>query len=235
MADNQPPSQPFNKDHAEAYDARWKPLSPLSEAMHLLSRGALDGLADNARILCAGVGTGAEILYLGKIYPGWRFTGFDPSEAMLGVCRANLDAAGLSDRCELHHGVVDTLPQSAPFDAATSFLVSHFLTDTDERGAFFHAVAQRLRPGGVFVNADLAPDRSDSSYPALMDIWLNTLALADMDEAGRDRYEEMFGKAVAAHTPEEVEALIAANGFDRPVRYYQAAMIYVWAARKSAA
>jgi tRNA (cmo5U34)-methyltransferase len=227
------PSGAFDKEHAEAYDARWKPLSALNGALHLLSRAALEDLPPDARILCAGVGTGAEILYLGGIFPGWRFVGFDPSDAMLDVCRARVEAAGLAGRFDLHHGFIDTLPESAPFDAATSFLVSHFLTDAAERGGFFRALAARLRPGGVLLNADLAPDKDDPSYPRLMKTWLATMAIAGMDEAGRERYEEMFSKAVAAQTPDEVEALIAANGFDAPVRFYQAAMIYAWVCRKS--
>lgn len=227
-------SAAFDKQHAETYDDRWKPISALGEALHLLTRAALKDLPEDARILCAGVGTGAEILYLGKAFPGWRFAGFDLSEAMLEVCRARLDAAGLSGRCDLHHGPAETLPASAPFDAATSFLVSHFLTDTGERAAFFRTLAQRLRPGGVLVNADLAPDKSGAGYRELMRIWLQTLSLAGMDAAGMERYENMFGEMVAAHTPEEVEALIAANGFAATARFYQAGMIHGWLCRKSA-
>ena len=234
MTNPPPPSVAFDKEHAAAYDARWKPVSALSEALHLLARGALKDLPADARILCAGVGTGAEVLYLGKVFPGWRFVGFDPSAAMLEVCRARLESAGLGARCDLHHGFAGTLPASEPFDAATSFLVSHFLTDSGERGAFFRTLAQRLRPGGVLVNADLAPDKRDPGYPDLMRIWLATMSLAGMDEDKQAQYKKMFGEMVAAHTPEQVEALIAANGFSHPARFYQAGMIYAWLCRKAA-
>lgn len=232
MASPPRPEDAFNKEHAELYDARWKPLAAIGEALHLLARGALKDLPEDARILCAGVGTGAELLYLAKVFPGWRFVGFDPSAPMLDVCRARLKEAGFSDRCTLHHGYGDSLPPGDPFDAATSFLVSHFLIDAQARGAFFQTLAKRLRPGGLLLNADLAPDKADPSYPVLMGVWLETIALAGMDEAGRERYEKMFGVEVAAHAPASVETLIAENGFETPVRFYQAAMIYAWICRR---
>lgn len=222
----------FDREHAAAYDERWKPVSALAEALHLLARGLLTGLPEEARILCAGIGTGAEILSLGAAFPGWRFVGFDPSEAMLDVCGTRLTAAGLSDRCDLHCGYIETLPQGEPFDAATSILVSHFITDTAARGGYFRAIADRLRPGGMFVNADLAADRKDASFAELMDVWLATLSLAGMTGESRHQYKKMFGTAVAAHAPGEVETLIAANGFTKPIRFYQAALIRGWFCRR---
>lgn len=222
----------FDREHASAYDERWKPVRALSEALHLLARGALTELPVNARILCAGVGTGAEMLSLGAAFREWRFVGFDPSGAMLDICRTRLADAGMLDRCALHHGYIETLAPGEPFDAATSFLVSHFITDAGARGAFFRAIAERLRPGGIFVNADLAAEREDPSYNGLMDVWLSTLSLAGMDEEKRRQYREMFGTAVAAHSPSEVESLIAANGFTAPIRFYQAALINGWVCRR---
>ena len=133
-----------------------------------------------------------------------------------------------SERFSLHHGLIDTLPDSAPFDAATSFLVSHFITDAEARGAYFRALAYRLAPGALLVNADLVPDLNDPAHKDLMALWLDTLALTGMDEKGRKNYLAMFGKTAAAHPPHEVEQLIAANGFTPPIRFYQAAMIHAW-------
>ena len=222
----------FDKEHAANYDAQWKPLAALSGALHLLTRSVLGNLPPNARILCAGVGTVAELLYLADAFPEWRFVGFDPAEAMLAVCRNRVEAAGVAARCELHHGYIETLPESEPFDAATSFLVSHFLTDTAERNAYFTAIADRLSSGALFANADLVPDFDDHGHEDLMQVWLGVMALAGSDAQRQEKYKEMFGKAVAAHTPQEVEQMIKAGGFTKPVRYYQAAMIQAWFCRR---
>ena len=212
----------FNKAHAAGYDDQWKALASIANALYLLMRGAFETLPEKARILCAGAGTGAEILYLAQTFPGWRFVGFDPSEAMLDVCRERLEAAGIADRCELHVGYVHELPESEPFDAATSILVSHFITDAKERAAYFQALSERIKPGGLFINADLAPDKTNPGFACLLDIWLGTIAVTGMTAEKREQYKTMFGETVAAHTPDEVETMLSENGFPAPVHFYQA-------------
>ncbi len=87
-----------------------------------------------ARILVVGAGTGAEVRFLAPFFPHWRFTLVDPSAGMLAVCQRPAVAEGFADRCEFHVGHVVSLP-CGPFDAATSVLASHFLTDPIERQA----------------------------------------------------------------------------------------------------
>jgi len=226
------PSGAFNKEHAAEYDIRWKPLASITDTLHLFSRSALNTLPDDAHILCAGVGTGADILAFAETYPGWRFTGFDPSEAMLDVCKKRMDDAGLAGRYTLHQGYIEDLPPSEPFDGAVSFLVSHFITEEKERSGFYRAIADRLKPGALYLNADLAADFNDASFDDLMKIWLSTIAIAGMGTEGQANYRKMFGRDVAAHTPQQVEAMIAASGFTKPVRFYQAALICAWLAHK---
>ncbi|WP_232288441.1 class I SAM-dependent methyltransferase [Anaeromyxobacter sp. K] len=60
----------------------------MRDALHLVTRLALGELPAQARILCVGAGTGAELLSLAAAFPGWRFTAVDPSEPMLRRCRA---------------------------------------------------------------------------------------------------------------------------------------------------
>ena len=51
--------------------------------MHFLIGLVLKELPTDARILCVGVGTGAEIFSLAEEYPEWTFVGVDPSADML--------------------------------------------------------------------------------------------------------------------------------------------------------
>lgn len=128
-----------------------------------------------------------------------------------------------------HAGLVSS-PGAGPFDAATSVLVSHFLTDAAERQAYFLEIARRLKPGGLLFNADLCADRDDPAFGAVMELWLT---VSGMPDERKDSFRCMFGKGVAAHGPAEVEAMIAHAGFTAPARCFQAALIRGWTAVRS--
>jgi tRNA (cmo5U34)-methyltransferase len=62
-------AKPFDAEHAAKYDERWAPLAPLNASLHLQMRLILQELPAAAHVLCVGVGTGAELLALAKIFP----------------------------------------------------------------------------------------------------------------------------------------------------------------------
>ena len=76
-------------------------------------------------------GTGQELVYLAEKFPRWRFAAVEPSAPMLAVCRRKAEERGVAPRCVFHEGYLDSLPPSAPFDAATSLLVSQFILDPE--------------------------------------------------------------------------------------------------------
>ncbi len=220
--------QAFNAAHAEAYDRSLEPLLPIKHTLHLLLRWHLAGLPDTARILLVGAGTGAEARFLAPIFPGWRFTLVDPSAAMLDVARRHAEAEGFADRCAFHDGLVASLDQGS-FDAATSVLVSHFLAAAGDRQAYFADIAQRVKPGGRFFNADLCADVNHPSFAQVMDIWLG---LAQMPEERRGMFRGAFGTALAAQGPAEVESMIERAGFSAPIPVFQALLIRGWIATR---
>ena len=57
----QAPDPAFQGDEASAYDNRFAKLAPFKEALHLVLSMALADLPVDARVLCVGVGTGAEL------------------------------------------------------------------------------------------------------------------------------------------------------------------------------
>lgn len=221
-------AQAFDATHAEAYDRNLEHILPIKDTLHLLMRWQLAGLPAAARLLVAGAGTGAEVRFLAPLFPAWRFTLVDPSASMLGVARRHAAAAGFAERCEFHVGLVSSLAADG-FDAATSVLVSHFLTDTAQRQAYFADIAQRLKPGGLLFNADLAADLDVASFEPLMDLWL---PLAGMPDERRGAFRAAFGRGVAAHGPAEVGAIIERAGFSAPVQCMQAALIRGWMAAR---
>ncbi len=101
---------------AKVYDEKNKQLAPIADNMHFLIHLILKNASVKSRVLCVGVGTGAEILSLSTAFPEWTFVGVDPSIGMLDVCRERLKVAGVLDRCEFIHGYVHDVPQGENFD-----------------------------------------------------------------------------------------------------------------------
>ncbi|VVE11667.1 Erythromycin 3''-O-methyltransferase [Pandoraea iniqua] len=216
--------------HAGNYDNTWRAMLPLREAMQLVIGYVFAGLPADAHVLSVGTGTGAEILHLAERNPGWRFTAVEPSGPMFDVFREKAQAAGIADRCVFHRGYLDTLPPSEPFDAATSLLVSQFVTDPVARQGFFRGIAERLRPGGYLASADLACDMTTDPGQSLLNVWFNMLSVAP---EMRERSREMYGRQVAVVPPDVVSEIIASGGFDTPVRCFQSGLIHGWYARQA--
>lgn len=228
----------FSPERAETYDAQFEPLAPIKDLMHLVLRVAFAELPPDARVLVVGAGTAAEVRFLAPIFPGWRFTLVDPAEGMLAVARRHLEAEGIMGRCALHVGYLDSC-DATEHDAATSILVSHFLTDAGDRRAFFADIAARLKPGGLLFDADLAAHQDDPSFDSAMELWMRMVRYSAqggsdgfMNEDVVSNYREMFGRDFAAHDPDAVEAMIADAGFGSIVRCYRAVLIQGWLARR---
>src|SRR5690606_2705147 len=128
-------------------DERNSKLFKISEGLHFLITLALKDLPIDAKVLCVGAGTGAEILSLAKVYPHWKFVALEPSLSMLEVCRERLQEAGVADRCEFVHGYVQDLDSTLKFDAVLSILVAHFVK-LDERLDFFKNMASLIKKNG---------------------------------------------------------------------------------------
>ena len=218
---------------AATYDRKWGELAPINHALHLLAGAVLSKLPAQARILCVGAGTGAEILAFAQKFPGWRFTAVEPSAAMLEVCRRRAEEHGLASRCVFHAGYLDSLPAGEPFDAATAFLVSQFILDREARSGFFRAIAGRLRPEGLLVGSDLAGDLSAPECQGLLEVWHALMSGNGVSAEGVAKMREAYVRDVAVLPPDEVRELVARGGFASPVRFFQAGMIHAWYARLS--
>ncbi|MEZ4380400.1 MAG: class I SAM-dependent methyltransferase [Nannocystaceae bacterium] len=226
------PPIPFDEAHAARYDEQFRPLARLRDALHLVTQLALSELPEDAHVLCVGAGTGAELLELAPRFPGWRFTAVDTSGPMLARCQARLVDAGLESRCVLHEGPIDGLPAAhGPFDAATAVLVSQFLVDPAQRRRFFAAIAERLRPRAPLLFADLA---ADSLEGELMELWKRAWRHAGASPEAIASMATSVGESVAIAAPREIEALVAASGFDAPLRVFQTVFIHGWLARRAA-
>jgi tRNA (cmo5U34)-methyltransferase len=228
----QEPQVAFDRAHAESYDQRFARLAAMRDALHLLTGAILVDLPVNARILCVGAGTGHELLYLAEKFPGWNFTAVEPSAPMLDLCRRKAGERGISARCTFHQGYLDSLAPSAPFDAATSLLVSQFILERDARVDFFRAIAARLRPGAFLVSADLASDTGSSNYQELLEVWLRLMRETGSPREQLERLRVTYGRDVAVSPVEQISSIIAGGGFEAPVLFLQTCLIHAWFARR---
>ena len=220
---------------AAGYDRQWARTAAIRDCLYLLLDPLLSALPTEARVLCVGVGTGQEMAHLAGRFPGWTFTAVEPSAAMLAACRARAVEEGFAHRCRFHEGFLDSLPAQAPFDAATCFLVSQFITDRTQRIGFFRGIAERLVAGGLLASSDLAADVGSAAYEVLLPAWMRMMQDAAVAPEALERIRAAYSSDVAVVPPAEVEAIIAAAGFDFPVRFFQAGLIHAWLSARPAA
>lgn len=218
---------------AAGYDERWEKMAPIREGLHFLLESVFAELPADARILCVGVGTGAELAHLAHKFAGWRFTAVEPSGAMLDLCRQRAERDGFASRCHFQEGYLDSLSMDNQPDAATCFLVSQFILEQDARSEFFRTIAHRLRPGGILASSDLASDTGSHEYEALLRAWLKMMASAGNPAEGLERMRAAYAKDVAILPPEAVASIIKAGGFEFPVRFFQAGLISAWFAKRA--
>ncbi|MFI8735703.1 class I SAM-dependent methyltransferase [Ectopseudomonas toyotomiensis] len=219
---------------AAGYDKQWAGMAPIREALYLLLDALFIDLPADARILCVGAGTGAEIEHLAERFPGWRFTALDPSGAMLKLCRQRAEHGGFAQRCDFYQGYLDTLAPEAAYDGATCFLVSQFLLEPAVRTAFFGQIAQRLKPGGLLASVDLAADIQSPAYEVLLPGWMTLMAAAGVDAQMLERARAAYARDVAVLPAQQVAGIIQAAGFDAPVQFFQAGLMHGWVSRLEA-
>lgn len=218
---------------ASGYDKQWARMVPIRDGLYFLLESIFADLPADARILCVGAGTGAELAYLARIFPRWRFTAVDPSGAMLNVCRQRANAEGYIARCDFHEGYLDSLPIKDRHDGATCFLVSQFILAQEMRSEFFRAIADRLVPGGVLASSDLASDVGSNAYAALLRIWINVMSSAGIQPEVLERTRAAYAKDVAILPPERIASIIASAGFEPPVQFFQAGLMHAWFSKRA--
>ena len=218
----------FNESAAK-YDEQYTKTKALKDALHLLMNAILCNLPQESRLLCIGAGTGQELLYFAQAFPKWKFTVVEPASAMMAICREKAEKQGIAARCSFHEGYLNSLPGDGQFHAATSILVSQFITEKKERLAFFQGIAARLNKGGILINADLAANFETAKFENLFGAWTNML---DIPSEKAANLKEQWKKNLAVVPANEVESIIASAGFEPPILFYQTLFIHGWCAVK---
>lgn len=222
----------FDESLAAKYDRRIRLFCPSYDALHQMLVPWLSSLPECSSFLSAGAGTGAEILTLGTYFPSWRFVAVDVSPDMLTACRQRLSAAGLEKRVTFFNGSLQKYQPLAPVDAASSVFVSHFIKGREEKLAYFRSVAANLRPGGLFILADLFGDKNSPEFALLFDAWLGSYAANGVtaEDLAKDRAH--IEQDVSFIPESELFTLLTEAGFSAPIRFYQTYLFGGWVATK---
>lgn len=222
-----PPVIDHFTEAAKVYDEKNRQLAPIADNMHFLIRLILRNAPTQARVLCVGAGTGAEILSLSKAFPEWTFVGVDPSIGMLEVCRERLETAGVLNRCELIKGYVHDVPPGEKFDAALSILVAHFIK-LEDRLSFYQALCSRLRTGGFLINTEISYDLNSQEFPSMLKNWEAVQSMMGATPESLANLAVVLREMLSVISPIETEKLLRQSGINLPVHFFQAFIINGW-------
>lgn len=107
-----------------------------------------------ADVVDLGCGPGSLSARLARALPRVNVVGVDADPLLLGLGAANVGPRVRLVEADLGYPTwPDRLGFTGPLDAAVSSTALHWL-DPDPLAALYRTLAERLRPGGVFVNAD---------------------------------------------------------------------------------
>lgn len=219
---------------AANYDSQWAKTASIRNCLHFLLGSMFADLPEDAHILCVGVGTGDELIYLAARNPRWTFTAVEPSGPMLDICRQRTEKEGVASRCVFHEGYLASLPAIEKYDAATCFLVSQFILEERERCQFFSDISGRLKPNGILASSDLASDVESPEYDILLHAWMNMMSGADIAPEALERMRNAYANDVGVLPPAKVMSIIESGGFELPVQFFQAGLIHAWLSKRAA-
>lgn len=212
---------------AKSYDEKNLSLAPITDTLHFLIRLILKNSPAHARVLCVGVGTGAEILSLAQAFPEWEFVGVEPSVGMLDVCRKRLSDAGVIHRCTLIQGYADDVPPGENFDVALSILVAHFVK-REMRLDFYSAMSNRLRQNGILIHAEISYDLNSPEFPFMLKNWATVQSLMGASKESIDNLPAVLREGLSVISLADTEHFLKLSGINVPVRFFQSFMINGW-------
>lgn len=237
-ADTLPPQKDtFHADRAKRYDDTIRRVIPGYDALHSMTGVILKTeVPEDSRVLVVGAGTGAELLVLGDMAPGWRFTACDPAAGMLKVAEQRIDGHPVAARTSLHPCIAADLPaEESGFDAATCLLVMHFLPDDGTKLALLQSIAARLKPGAPLVLADMHEDPASARWQRIVQAWAAWQLSNGIDPVEVEKGLAHVKRDVHFVPRARLEALLDEAGFEPSIDFWHAFLFGAFLTRRKGA
>jgi tRNA (cmo5U34)-methyltransferase len=208
---------------ADQYDDTRRRLIPGYDQFYGAAVEVLRGVDGGVRrVLDLGAGTGLMTAEVLRALPDAEIEVLDASEPMLRHARERL-----GDRLAAVH-VVDmseALPDG-PFDGVVSALAIHHLEHPAQR-QLFAAVRERLRPGGVFVNAEQVTTAVPELTGVYTDVWVRQCRALGATEHELGATRQRMGHDRCADVPSLLRWLTEAGfaGVDCVYKNWQLAVL----------
>ncbi|MCL6250577.1 class I SAM-dependent methyltransferase [Altererythrobacter sp. KTW20L] len=222
----------YDFDHMPEHVRRYDEFPPLFvpgyEASHAMAAAVLsERIGTQASLLVIGAGGGIEIARFARQFQGWRFTGVDPSQAMLDLASARLDAEAGEAQWSLVQGTAADAPEG-PFDAATAFLCLSFVPDDGSRLEQLRAIRQRLKTGAPFlmIHAASEPARIERDFARFAE----HARLRGAEPEVIDTAVSVNRTGIHILTPEREAELLVQAGFRLDGLFYRGLWIHGWEA-----
>jgi 2-polyprenyl-3-methyl-5-hydroxy-6-metoxy-1,4-benzoquinol methylase len=184
-----------------------------------LAPGLTERLQEGIDVADIGCGQGHAINLMAREFPNSRFTGYDFGEESVAAARSEAKAWGLQNAA-FEVKDVSTIDAKERYDLITAFDAIH---DQAKPRQVLKAIYDALRPGGIFLCADIAADSSHAgnmdhpmatAFYACSTFHCMTVSLALDGEGlgtmwGEQKARELFDEAgftdiTAEHVPEDI-------------------------------
>jgi len=138
-------------------------LTPEREAEEVDNIVTVLALEPGAAILDLCCGQGRHLVPLAQ--RGYKMTGLDLSEYLLGIARRRAEKLGVA--VAFHHGDMREIPWAGRFDAVINmFTAFGYFDDEAENQKVLHAVHRALKPGGKLLMEMMPRDRLAKIFQA---------------------------------------------------------------------
>jgi len=196
---------------------RLVPGYPAMRAAHMALLRKLLPADRRCLVLDLGGGTGALAEAVAETLPLAEVEIWDIDPAMLGVAR---------ERCARFGPRIRYVERSfagplTPCDAVVACIALHHVKDLTAKGEIYRNIHAALRPGGVFLNADLAIAAGGSLREFSYREWINAMAPHGINEAQARAHFASW--AHEDHYPPLADelGLLGGAGFDDPECFWR--------------
>lgn len=168
-------------------------------------------------VLDLGGGTGALAEAVAEALPRAEVEIWDIDRAMLGIARERCARFGSRIRY-VERSFAEPL---TPCDAVVACIALHHVKDLAVKGAIYRNIHTALKPGGVFMNADLAVAAGGALHEFSYAEWIRAMAPHGIDEAqARAHFASWAHEDYYPPLLEELK-LLAAGGFADPECFWR--------------